>query len=140
MECKEIIDNHTHKGTAFQMKGIVMCLDNHLEGENRMVERIILMPEYGCYPVWLIDEHGSIIDTRLPDELRADTELDARFNEIADRYEALFINNEREFSYVGFSSPEEKDRFLQDWRALVDEITRKTEGRYEIVDDIGKSF
>jgi len=98
------------------------------------------MPEYGCYPVWLIDEHGSIIDTRLPDELRADTELDARFNEIADRYEALFINNEREFSYIGFSSPADKARFIRDWNALVEEITRKTGGRYEIVDNIGKAF
>ena len=31
MECKGIIDNLTHKGTAFQMKGIVMSLDNHAD-------------------------------------------------------------------------------------------------------------
>ena len=105
-----------------------------------MIVKLRLMPEYGCYPVWLIDEHGCIVDTRLPDELRTDTELDAGFNEIADRYEALFINNEREFSYMGFSSPEEKNRFLRDWNALVEEITRKMGGRYEIVNDIGKAF
>ena len=108
--------------------------------ERYMIVKLRLMPEYECYPVWLYDEHGCIVDQRLPDELRSDTELDARFNEIADRYEALFINNEREFSYVGFSSPEEKERFLRDWHVLVEEITRKTGGRYEIVDDIGKSF
>ena len=105
-----------------------------------MIVKLRLMPEYGCYPVWLYDEHNWIVDTRLPDELSGDAELDAGFNEIADRYEALFINNEREFSYVGFSSEAEKERFLRDWKALVEEITRKTGGRYEIVDDIGKSL
>ena len=105
-----------------------------------MIVKLRHMPEYGCYPVWLIDEHGCIVDTRLPDELRSDSELDAGFNEIQDRYEALFINDGREFSYIGFSSPAEKERFLRDWHMLVEEITRKTGGRYEIVDDIGKSF
>ena len=105
-----------------------------------MVTKLILMPEYGCYPVWLIDEHGGIVDTCLPDELQADSELNAGFNEIQDRYEALFINNEREFSYIGFSSPADKARFIREWNALVEEITRKTGGRYEIVDNIEKAF
>ena len=42
-----------------------------------MVKTIRLLLEYGCSPVWLYDEEGGVIDTRLPDELRNDTELDA---------------------------------------------------------------
>ena len=68
-------------------------------------KRIIL--EYGCYPVWLYDDDGGVIDTRLPDELCDDIELDAKFRSLQARYKALFINNEQEFSFVGFQSESE---------------------------------
>ena len=35
-----------------------------------MVKKIRIMLDYKCYPVWLYDENGDIIDTLLPEELR----------------------------------------------------------------------
>ena len=45
-----------------------------------MVKKIRLILDYGCYPVWLYDENGNIVDTLLPDELRSDRELDSKFD------------------------------------------------------------
>ena len=100
-----------------------------------MIKRIRVMLDYGCYPVWLYDENDLVIDTLLPENLR-DTELDAKFDDLQARYDALFINNEKEFSYRGFSSPEEKERFLADWEAAYDELERAIDGKYPITNEI----
>ena len=105
-----------------------------------MIKKIRLLLDYGCYPVWLYDEDDDLIDTLLPKELRDDRELDAKFTDLQERYEALFINNEHVFDYVGFRTEADKAAFLADWEKAVKELTEKAKGRYEIVDDIGKSF
>ncbi len=105
-----------------------------------MITKLRLMLDYNCYPVWLYDEAGRIIDTLLPEDLRSDTELDAKFDDLQARYDALFINNEHEFSYVGFKSESEKELFMNDWNAAVSELKVKVAGKYEVVDDIDLSF
>lgn len=104
-----------------------------------MVKTIRLLLEYGCYPVWLYDEEGGVIDTRLPDELRNDTELDAKLTELQERYEALFVNNEKEFSYSGFKSSDEETAFNTDMLNAIRELKEKLDGKYEIVDDISRT-
>lgn len=104
-----------------------------------MVKTIRLLLEYGCYPVWLYDEEGGVIDTRLPDELRNDTELDAKLTELQERYEALFVNNEIEFSYIGFKSSDEETAFNTDMLNAIRELKEKLGGKYEIVDDISRT-
>lgn len=103
-----------------------------------MVKTIRLLLEYGTYPVWLYAEDGGVIDTRLPDELCNDTELDARFHDLQRRYRALFINNEKEFSYAGFQSSDEEKAFYADMLDAIRELKEKLGGRYEIVDDISR--
>ena len=102
--------------------------------------KIRLLLDYPCYPVWLYDDDGGVIDTRLPDELSNDTELDARFTDLQKRYKALFINNEKEFSYVGFRSSDEESAFKADMLDAIRELIEKLDGRYEIVDDISRKL
>ena len=104
-----------------------------------MLKKIRVMPDYGCYPVWLYDEDGLVIDTLMPEELRG-TELDSKFEDLQARYDALFINTEKEFSYSGFNSSEEKERFLTDWQAAYDELEQAIDGRYPITNEIKLSF
>ena len=108
--------------------------------ESDMIKTLRLMLEYRCYPVWLYDEAGNIIDTLLPEELRDDVELDSKFDDLQARYDALFINNNHEFAYIGFKTEEEKRIFIKDWEYAVSELRKKTQGRYEIIDDVGKAF
>lgn len=104
-----------------------------------MITKLRLMLDYHCYPVWLYDENGSIVDTLLPEELRSDTELDAKFDDLQERFDALFIDNEHEFSFKGFKTEEEKQQFLKDWQSAVSDLRNKVAGRYEVVDDISLS-
>ena len=105
-----------------------------------MIRTLRLMLDYKCYPVWLYDDAGNIIDTLLPEELRSDIELDSKFDDLQARYDALFIDNEHEFSYVGFKSDEEKESFINDWNCAVQELSEKTAGKYTIINEIDKAF
>ena len=105
-----------------------------------MVKTLRIMLEYRCYPVWLYDENGNIVDTLLPEELRSDAELDSKFDDLQARYDALFLNNAHEFDYVGFKNEEDKNDFLRDWNCAVSELRSKTQGLYEIIDEIEKAF
>ena len=104
-----------------------------------MIKTIRLLLEYGCYPVWLCDEEGLVIDTCLPDELCNDTELYAKFTALQERYEALFVNNEMEFSYIGFEKKKEKTAFNADMLDAIHELKEKLGDKYEIVDDISRT-
>lgn len=105
-----------------------------------MIKKIRVMLEYHCYPVWLYDEDGDIVDTLLPEELRDDKALDQRFDDLQSRYDALFIDNAHDFTYVGFTTDEQKQCFLADWDEAVAELEKKLNGKYPIVDDIGLAF
>ena len=101
-----------------------------------MQKRIRIILEYNCYPVWLYDDDGGVIATRLPDELRDDVELDAKFRDLQARYRALFINDEHEFSFVGFQSESEYEKFCSDWNNTVTEFIAKLNGKHVMQVDI----
>ena len=105
-----------------------------------MIKKIRVMLDYGCYPVWLYDEAGDVIDTLLPDELRTNSDLDAKFDDLQARYEELFINDGKEFSYKGFRSNEEKQKFLEDWQIAVEELITAVDGKYPVSNEISRIF
>ena len=101
-----------------------------------MLKKIRLLLEYGCYQVWMYDENGDVIDTLLPEELRDDIELDSKFDDLQSRYDALFIDNAHEFSFIGFKSAEERKRFCSDWENTVNELVDKLNGKYPVQNDV----
>lgn len=101
-----------------------------------MLKKIRLLFDYGCYPVWLYDENGDVIDTLLPEELHDDIELDSKFDDLQARYDALFIDNAHEFSFIGFKSAEDRERFYSDWENTVNELVDKLNGKYPIQNDV----
>ena len=105
-----------------------------------MITTLKIILDYRCYPVWLYDENGFIIDTLLPDELKKNIKLDRKFDDLQARYDALFIDNGKEFSYVGFESALQKTQFLKDWASAVSELKAKTNGKYVVIDEIDKAF
>ena len=75
-------------------------------------------------------------DTLLPEELRDDIELDSKFDDLQARYDALFIDNAHEFSFIGFKSTEDRERFCSDWENTVNELVYKLNGKYPIQNDV----
>ncbi len=68
---------------------------------------------------------GNIVDSLLPEELRDDSELDSKFDDIQDRYDALFVDNAHEFDFVGFKNEADKEAFLRDWQIAIMDLRKK---------------
>ena len=96
-----------------------------------MIKKIRLLLEYNTYCVWLYDENDEIIDNDIPPEWNDDQELTNAFMTVSDIYDTFFINNEKEFRYIGCKSKETLCN-------LENAITRavKNNGKYELINDI----
>ena len=71
------------------------------------------MLEYECYPLWIYDEKGSLIDNDLIDEIKKDDTLCGMLEGLQTEFERLYVNNQIEFKYVGFSSENAKQNFAK---------------------------
>ena len=86
-----------------------------------------------------IDEDGNIdaaCEAAVMEELRGDSELDSKFDDIQARYDSLFIDDPHEFSFVGFKSEAERKKFISDWESAVNDLVKKINGKYVIQNDV----
>lgn len=101
-----------------------------------MIKKIRLLLEYNTYCVWLYDENDEIIDNDNPPEWNDDQELTNAFMTVNDIYDTFFINNEKEFRYIGCKSKETLCNLENAITRAVEMITIKNNGKYELINDI----
>lgn len=77
------------------------------------MRRIKIYLDYHCFPVWIYDDNGDLLDNDLPKELSKDMKVDNAFVEIQNVYDGLFLDNSTEFRYIGFSNESDKERFIK---------------------------
>ncbi len=101
-----------------------------------MIKKIRLLLEYKTYPVWLYDEDGDIVDNDNPPELKDDKELTDAFMKVSDLYDTFFIDNTREFRYIGCSDPLVLQELKKSISDAISMLLSKIGDRYELVNDI----
>ena len=101
-----------------------------------MIRKIRLLLEYNTYCVWLYDENNEIIDNDNPPEWNDDQELTNAFMSVSDIYDTFFIDNEKEFRYIGCKSEKTLDELKNAITKAVEMITAKNNGKYELINDI----
>lgn len=67
------------------------------------------MPEYQCYPLWLYDSDGTLIDNIIPESLQANKELMDALTSVQQQFDALYTNAPQFF----------KSRFLSTTRNVL---------------------
>ncbi|MDO4604565.1 MAG: hypothetical protein Q4B23_01140 [Helcococcus sp.] len=65
------------------------------------MKKIRLCLEWGGYPIQELDSRGFIIDDISPEELGLCKDLSCEVKRLQDMYDSLFIDNNREFEYMG---------------------------------------
>ncbi len=105
-----------------------------------MIKTIRLTLEYNTYCVWLYDEDGFVIDNDNPPELSDDEDLTNAFMAVSDLYDSFFIDNDKEFRYVGCPDEETSETLKSLINHAVELITIKTNGKYTIQNDIDLNF
>jgi len=88
--------------------------------------------EYGCFPVWVYNTSGQLMDNDLPPHLMDDIELGATFTHLQEIYDALFINDDEKFQYTGFPSAEASVLFKNELSQAIDLLKQKAAHEYQI--------
>lgn len=98
----------------------------------KYMKKVKIYLDYHCFPVWIYNENGELINNDLPKELMEDKEVDNVFVEIQNFYDGLFIDNSIEFKYNGFKSDLDKQRFLKMIEEAINLIKSKLDDSYII--------
>ena len=101
-----------------------------------MIKKICLLLEYNTYCIWLYNENNEIIDNDNPPEWNDDLELTEAFMAISDLYDTFFVDNEKEFKYIGYPDKEAKAKLQQLIENAVALLKKKNDGKYIIQNDI----
>lgn len=88
--------------------------------------------DYKSFPLWLYDENGVIFRNGLPEEWENDENLKNGLKFISSLYDRLFIDNEFEFRFEGFKSPEERKNFFDSVNSAVQLLEKRNNGKYPI--------
>ena len=105
-----------------------------------MIKKIRLMLEYNTYCIWLYDENGEIIDNDNPPEWNDDENLTNAFMAVSDLYDTFYIDNDKEFRYVGCPNEETREKLKDLIAKAVDLLVAKNDGKYQIQNDISYDF
>lgn len=76
------------------------------------MEKIKIYLDYKCFPVWIYNEKDQLITNDLPDYLTGDEIIKSMFVDIQNSFNNLYIDNEKEFKFKGFSSEEKENLFV----------------------------
>lgn len=97
-----------------------------------MGKEIRLILEYQCYPIWIYDENSDFIDNDLPKEIRDNKTLVNMIEEIQQEFDLLYLNNNKEFKYVGFKTPDQKKKFKEKVLNLYEKLSYFLQDKYVI--------
>lgn len=95
-----------------------------------------LLLEYGQEPLWWYDNEGCVIDVGLLPEWEEDDELNDIMYRLSDEYDALFVTNEREFSYKGFIDENHRLSLIALADLFAVKVFQKNSGKYKIINDL----
>ena len=86
--------------------------------------------EWGSYPLQELDNNGFIVDDISAEELGMDSGFCNKIQKLQNMYDDLFVNNEKEFSYIGNEKPEEVKKIKNIYSDVVDELLDKLKNKY----------
>jgi len=101
-----------------------------------MIKKIRVMLEYNTYCLWLYNENDEIIDNDNPPEWDDDQELTDAFMAVSDLYDSFFIDNEKEFSYVGCPDEATAKTLRHLFSSAMTILEKKNAGTYIIQNDV----
>lgn len=101
-----------------------------------MIKKIRILLEYNTYCLWLYDENDEIIDNDNPPEWNDDEELTKAFMDVSNLYDSFFVDNSKEFSYVGCPNEETANKLKMLFNRAVNLLVKKNNGKYVIQNDV----
>lgn len=101
-----------------------------------MIKTIRLLLEYNTYCLWLYDENDEIIDNDNPPEWDNNKELTDAFMAVSDLYDSFFIDNEKDFSFIGCPDESTAQHLKDLFNTALELLYRINNGKYIIKNDV----
>ena len=92
--------------------------------------------EYGCFPVWIYNENDELVENDLPPNLIGDNDIDPKFVRIQEIYDSLYLDDGKEFKYIGFKDNENRENFFRELLFAIKLLKDKVSNEYIIEDNI----
>lgn len=99
------------------------------------MNKIRLLFDYGCSPVWTYDEKNVMQFNGLPAEFYENRRLNGLIEQIEEEYYNLFINDERTFEYKGFECSADKASFVNKLNTAIELIKEVAGDRYIVINE-----
>lgn len=88
--------------------------------------------EWGSYPIQELDGNDYIIDDISAEELGFDDNFCEKVKILQKMYNDLFIDNDKEISYIGNKKPEEIKQIKELYNDIVDEFLNNLKDKFNI--------
>jgi len=86
--------------------------------------------EYRCFPVWIYGENNELIGNDLPTYLIGDNDIDPKFVHIQEVYDSLYLDDGKEFKYIGFKENENRENFFSELFSIISLFENKLTDEY----------
>lgn len=96
------------------------------------MKKICLNLEWGSYPIQELDSSGYIVDDMSTEELGFNDDFCEKILFMQKLYNDLFINNEKEFLYIGMKKPDEVNRIKELYEEVAEEFYFKLKDEFII--------
>ena len=90
--------------------------------------------EYDCFPVWIYNDNNELIENDLPPYLIGDADIDPIFVHIQEIFDSLYLNDGKEFRYIGFRNQEQQELFGKELSLAMNMLKSKLNSEY-IIDE-----
>lgn len=101
-----------------------------------MIKKIRVLLEYNTYCLWLYDENDDVVDNDNPPEWDDDQALTDAFMAVSDLYDTFFVDNEKEFAYVGCPNEASAQKLRELFSNAMEILEKKNNGTYIIENDV----
>ena len=96
------------------------------------MRKICLHLKCGSYPIQELNSNGYIIDDMSAEELGFSDDFCEKIKIMQKLYNDLFINNEKEFLYIGMKKPDDVNRIKELYEEVAEEFYFKLKDKFII--------
>ena len=100
------------------------------------MKKLKMKLDYKCFPIWIYDENNYLIANDLPNKLINDLEIDTLCVKLQEDFDALYLDNNIEFKYIGFENEANKAQFASSINNIESILHKKVGSDYEIINEI----
>ncbi len=93
--------------------------------------KIKMFFEYKCYPIWIYNKSGDLVDNSWPKDLEVCDELNQKLIKLQKEYNELFTDNGIEFKFNGFSNHTDRELFIENIKCITESIKEKIGNEYD---------